>query len=106
MRWVSNRVGGKDVSLVRASVSTFEGVEKGGGRGGFAWYEKAHGMRRSGKGAYITLDIGNGLLELIMLFKQASAVSRDEVVKAISKPCHALSQVIEIARYAWKAGLY
>lgn len=40
MRWVSNRVGGKDVSLVRASVSTFEGVEKGGGRGGFAWYEK------------------------------------------------------------------
>lgn len=91
---------GEGVSLVRASISTFKGVGKGGGEGG------SDGMRRSGKGAFITLDIGNSLLELIMLLKQASAVSRDEVVKAISEPCHTLAQVIEIARYAWEAGRY
>lgn len=52
---------------------------------------------------YFTLDIGNGLLELIVLLKQASAVSCDEVVKAISEACHALAQVIKVARYAWEA---
>lgn len=52
---------------------------------------------------YITLDISNGLLELIVLLKQASAVSCDEVVKAIGEACHALAQIIKVARYAWEA---
>lgn len=60
-------------------------------------------MRSSDSAVYNTLDIGNGLLELIVLLKQASAVSRDEVVKAIGEACHALAQVIEIARYTWEA---
>lgn len=51
----------------------------------------------------ITLDIGNGLLELVVLLKQAPTVSCDEVVKAISEACHALAQVIKVARYAWEA---
>lgn len=60
--------------------------------------------RKYGEGVvYITLDTGNGLLELIVLLKQASAVSCDEVVKAISEACHALAQVIKVARYAWEA---
>ena len=98
-RWVSNQIGKRCQSGTRFYFY-FQRGGKRGGEGG------SDGMRRSGKGAFITLDIGNSLLELIMLLKQASAVSRDEVVKAISEPCHTLAQVIEIARYAWEAGRY
>lgn len=61
------------------------------------------GEDAAGGMVYITLDISNGLLELIVLLKQASAVSCDEVVKAIGEACHALAQIIKVARYAWEA---
>lgn len=63
-------------------------------------------MEEVGRVGDITLDIGNGLLELIVLFKQSSTVSRDEVIKAVCKACHALAEVVEVARNAWEARRY
>lgn len=64
------------------------------------WDEKQLGR------LFITLDIGNGLLELVVLFEQSSAVSRDEVVKAVCKACHAVAEVVKVARNAWEARRY
>lgn len=62
--------------------------------------------KQLGRRLFITLDIGNGLLELVVLFEQSSAVSRDEVIKAVCKACHALAEVIKVARNAWEARRY